>query len=684
MNRRYRIIIAGALAMSACSDPETSAEKALIAAQADWLNARASLDPEKRASSYGKVIGDVERIGEKFKKTQTGQALAAGRSAGGVSLAALKNEYERLAERAPCYAKPSIACLEPFASSGYAYQSSAAGSAENAAQTAGRLVCEKKFADADAALEDLKINRPAYAATLVQVALAANECDKPDEVVAAVKAWLAAEPSTGSNRVGALMGLANEEALRAAWPIILPELEKAAAALPENQAAGVELTLASRYASIGEAETALRKFRRVTDELGYSVDVNSRLATASALVAGGFPDEGLSLVDGQPNAENLRIGVLQAATQEQGGRLGVVRAEGAPSANVPYDGDLTEFFAPVAADVRKKEMPIANAIEAKLDEFVAESEPNGYYLGMSGADAALARLALIYQKLGDKAKASALVAKTEAARRSMSPPGAYDANAPSYAGEFEVLVAIGQGDPKRAADLLPRVTPTGNNIIGVVLKSLAAAGAAEEALTLAAETNNAGGNTYQMLIETLGENGHVKEAERVLKAFPGDGQTRSALAWALVERAAAAGKMKEAEKIAAEHSLQTVPLYQLRLVEFKADAAIAGKDRGKAEAAIREMFAMGEGFDERAAAERSDGYFAQNAARKAFSAGYADLGVELYDAAAVKDQRPFFDAFSASTKRSDYPKILMTAHDNLNGDQLSYVVDAAIRGLQVE
>ncbi|HNS86091.1 MAG TPA: hypothetical protein PKH09_04240 [Parvularculaceae bacterium] len=682
MHQRFIFSAACAVLLAACADAEKSAEKALTTAQADWTDAQNNLDPKKRVDAYKKIIGDVERAGEKYKKTQAGQAIAAGRSAAGVSITAMKGEYERLADRASCYAKPTVDCLEPFASSGYKYQSANAGGAGNAAQIAAGLVCEKNFAAAENALEDLKINKPAYAASLTQVALAASGCEKPDAVKQAMSAYIAAEPSTGAQRVAALQSVVGEASLREAWPLLLPELEKAAEALPANQSAGVDLTLAARYAALGDAEKALAKFNHVTEELGYSVDTTTRINVAAALLAGGFGDAAYSLTVNQPNTDNLQITIIHYAIQELGGRLGVIRAAGVPNANVPVSGGLTDFFAPPSPDVKKRENEISDQIEAKLDQFVAARQPNGQYLGLGGADAAYGRLALIQQKLGDSAKANALIEKAERARQTMLPPGAYNPDAPSYAGEFEVLTAIGQGDPEKAASWLPRVTPAGNDVAKQVLIALARAGKAEEALTLASQINRADPNMYQTLINELGENGHVKEAEQVLKAFTGDASARSAIAWGLVEKAATAGKMKEAEKIAETYSLLDIPAYKLRMIELNADAAIAKKDRKKAETAIRDMFALGDEFDKMAAAERTSSQFAQNAARKAFSAGYIDLGVELYNAASNKDQKPFFDAFTENTNRGDFPKVLMLAHDNLRGEELGYVIDAAIRGLK--
>ena len=682
MNRLSCALLAGALMLSACADPEKSAQKSLDAGKADWDKAGESLDPQKRVKAYQSAIDGVESLARKFKKTPTGQALAAGRTAGGVSLPAMKSDYERLAERAACYGAPTPECLLPFASSGFR-DSAAAGSAEDAGQAAMRLVCEKNFAKAETALEPLKINRPVYAANLVQVALQAAQCDKPAEVKAAIAAYMAAEPSVGADRVGALLSILQTDQLEDAWPMVLTQVEKEieSAGLAPGEAANVDLTLAVKYAAIGEAASAVRKFTHVTDELGYGVDVRIRIDLASALLASGHPQEAMSIAGGGGGGD-LRLWVVHGAAQMLGGRLGVIRSPGAATANVPYTGDLSEFLAAAPGDRRKHDAEIAGQIEAELDKFVAERQPTGEYLGMVGCDTVYGMLALIQQKLGDSAKATALAGKGEKTREALSRPGSYNPEAQNYLAEFQLLVAIAQGDTDGAAALYGRVIPVGNDPVKLILVALARKGEAEKALTFAAATNRASGQTYELLINELGAHGHGKEAEAVLAAFPGDAGTRSALAWGLVEKAAAAGDLKTAESAAEKYSLLNIPAYRLRMSELKAEAAIAKKDRGKAEAAIREMFALGDALDKEAAQSQARGYYAQNAAAQAFKAGYADLGIELYRAASIKDQRPLFEAFSERSKPADFPKVLMTAHDNLQGEALGYVIDSAIRRLE--
>ena len=674
------VLLVTALLLNGCADPEQTAQNSLTEVKADWDKARSNLDPKQRLEDYQSAIERVKGIAKEYDETQVGQALAAGRSVGDLSQASMQSEYDRLAERADCYAKPTVECLTPFASGGL--RNSQSGSADSAAQEASLLVCEQNFASADAALEPLKINRPVYAATLVQVALQAAQCNKPEELKAAIAAYMSAEPAQGAERISQLMSILNTSALQPAWPEVLAVVEKEAplAGLDPGTAAGNDLTLAVVYAEAGDAEAALTKFNHVTQELGYTVDINTRRELASALMAGGNAPAGMELLS-KENVPNISTIALYYATAKVGGRLGVIRPEGSATAIIPSTGDITTFFAPVDATTQKTESVIAGQIEAALDKFIAPLQPGGEWMGGSSPDNSYAMLAVIQQKLGAPDKATALIKKSEDARVKLSPPGSYNASTQFRAAEFELLVALGQGDTAQAVALLPRVTPVGNDPIKLVLIALADKGEAEQALTLASQMNRADGQTYEMLINQLGTHGHADKAEAVLNAFPGSDDVRLAMAWGLVVRAAQAGDMKSAQSMAEKYQLLTAPARRFQMAGLKAQAAVAAGDRGEAETHIREMFAIGEEIDKAGGQSARGGEFAQNAATQAFEAGYIDLGLELYQAAYNKDQRPLFAAFSAKADASKFPEVLMVAHDNLRGDEMGYVVDAAIRRL---
>ena len=674
-------VLATVLLLIGCADPEKSAQQSVAEVKADWEQAHTNLDPKQRLKAYQSAIESLQDIAKEYDETQAGQALAAGRSVDGLSQASMQSEYDRLAERADCYEKPTVQCLTPFASSGF--RNSSAGSADNAAQEAIRLVCEQNFEKADTALEPLKINRPVYAANLVQVALQAAQCNKPDEMKAAIAAYMSAEPAQGAQRIGQLMSILNTDALRPAWPEVLVVVEKEAplAGLDPGSAAGNDLTLAEVYAEGGNTEAALAKFNHVTRELGYTVDINTRRQLASALMAGGNAAAGMEILSTE-NVRNISLIALYYATAKVGGRLGIIRPEGTANANTPYDGNLTPYFAPVDSQTRQAESVIAAQIEAELDKFAAPLPPSAEWMGSSSPDTIYAMLALIQQKLGAPDKASALVKKSEDARVRLSPPGSNPPDSQTPATEFQLLVALGQGDPDRAAALLPRVQPVGTDPTTLVLMALAGKGEAEKALTLASQMNRASGQTYEMLINELGTHGHADKAEAVLNAFPGSDDIRLAMAWGLVVRAAQAGDMKSAASMATKYKLLDAPARRFQMAALKAQAAVASSDRAEAEKLIREMFALGQEIDTAAGQGGGRGDFAQNAATQAFQAGYIDLGLELYQAASNKDQRPLFAAFSENADPSKFPEVLMVAHDNLRGDEMSYVVDAALRRLK--
>ena len=59
MNRLYCALLAGALMLSACADPEKSAQKSLDAAKASWDKAGESLDPLQRVKAYKSALDSL-------------------------------------------------------------------------------------------------------------------------------------------------------------------------------------------------------------------------------------------------------------------------------------------------------------------------------------------------------------------------------------------------------------------------------------------------------------------------------------------------------------------------------------------------------------------------------------------------------------------------------------------------
>ncbi len=180
-------VLAGLLSLSACGDPKKSSQSAIEKAQKNLKEAAQELDPGDRVSAYDDIIKNVSNIAKDYPDTPIGQAIAAGRAVDGISLAQIQRARDELAARAKCYEDPTVECLTPFGSGA---TGNAAGSPQSAFAEAEQLVCDKGFSAADKTLDPFKINRQVYAKELIQIGFAAAKCDKPDEVKAAIGAYI--------------------------------------------------------------------------------------------------------------------------------------------------------------------------------------------------------------------------------------------------------------------------------------------------------------------------------------------------------------------------------------------------------------------------------------------------------------------------------------------------------------
>ncbi|HEX5463124.1 MAG TPA: hypothetical protein VFW88_00225, partial [Burkholderiales bacterium] len=144
------------------------------------------------------------------------------------------------------------------------------------------------------------------------------------------------------------------------------------------------------------------------------------------------------------------------------------------------------------------------------------------------------------------------------------------------------------------------------------------------------------------------------------------------------------GDQSGAEAYAKKHNLIQSPADQFVLMRRLAESKKIGGDRKQAEPMLRKMFSIAQEIDKNPSHYRGrwNQYTAQAVAGVAFKNGYTDLGIELYRAAAHKNQIPLLAAFSDGMKPQDMGPILMVAQDNLQGIHLRAVIDRAIRHLQ--
>lgn len=673
--------LAAVLLLAACGNPEKSAQSDIQKANKAWQAEAADLNPTQRLKNYNQAISDVEKVGKDYPDTTYGKAILANRSIDGVSLSDMKQARDALAPRAECYANPTMDCLRPFSSHPNGVGTSGTGSSSGGAlPQAQQLVCTQGFAAADHALDDLKINKPIYRRDLIQVAFAAAKCSKPAEVKAAVKAFMAVIPAQGDNRTRALMSILATDDLQPAWPMIMQELEGnlKAPGFPKNKAAGIAVTLAVAYAKSGDTKSALAKYHYVTDTLGYKLNPDSKTEFSRQLILHGDADEGLKYVD-IPNNPYHEVYALNKAASGLADRLKLTTAGSTYPAKSGTGAGTDGYMAPVPAAAKRRYEVAVDSIEAALDKLAPQVTRKA--ITSVGIDVSYGIVALLRQKLGQPEKATAALKKGEAVRAKLLGSSDDATNLQSFS-EYQIIVALAQNDP----DLAARYAKTGHlssDYEHPIIRSMARKGEIGNALTFIG-TVDPNGNGYVDLINTLIQTGKLDKAEQAIRAIPGRADRQAFYYHQILYKMASDGDQSGAEAYAKKHNLIQSPADQFTLLRRLVESKKIGGDRKQAEPMLRKMFSIAQEIDKnpRHYPGRWNQYTAQAVAGVAFKEGYTDLGIELYRAAAHKDQRPLLAAFPDGMKPHDMTPVLMLAQDNLQGRRLQAVIDAAIRHLQ--
>ncbi len=704
MNHSIRYaLLAGMLLLAACGDPQESAQARIEKAQTSLQGAADMLDPEKRVSAYDAIIKDVEEVAKKYPKTTIGEAIAAGRAVDGVSLAEIQHKRDTLAARAKCYANPTVDCLTPFGSG--ATSNAAGGSPQSAFAQAEQLVCDKGFSAADKALDPFKINKQAYAKELIQVGFAAAKCDKPDEVKAAIGAYMTADPAQGGQRVSDLLSILATEDLKDGWPVISAELERElkSDAIGEQDAANVTLTLAINYANMGDTKAALDKYAYFTDTLGYKADSDSVDKLAIAAMLAGDVDLGLKIAsqDGNPDyaINQTRAAALALASRMMG--LSFDKYGSSPNSILnaldSHKNGIEDYFAPVDAKDKTQDEKAADAIETQLDELASavKAPRQGTIFSITRFDDAYGAMAIVRQKLGEPDKANAVIKKISDLRQlvfGQVDGGGNFGNISDFAAA-RFLVSLAQMDLDAAVHYMKVGNLSSDSAGQLLCITVGRTQNAEQTLAIANAISQKRDlwHCYHDFIPEIAKAGKPGEVEKLLAAYPGDPRDKDNFYLDIVDGMIASGDASGARSYAEKHDLVKDDKGKLSLDSRLMDSDKVAKNSGEAEPIIREIFRIGEASDVAANAKgesyeqyaRGRSYVAEGAAADAFKNGYTDLGIELYEKATYKDHRPLLFAFTDTISKSDMTKVLMLAQDNATSPQyLSYVVDAAIRHLE--
>lgn len=690
-----QILICAAVgsALVACGNPEKSAQAAIDHVQAELAAEKADLNPQKQLDAYNDMIEKIESVGKDYAKTPVGMAMAAGRSVDGVSLADVTARRDAMAARAACYADPTVACLTPFSTRpGGAVGDASAGDVSVVAE---KQVCSAGFTAADKALDPIRINQQAYAKELIQLALAAAKCQRPDDVSTAVAQYLKADQAQGDAHTSALLSVLATDALKPAWPLVIDKLEQGLAShsISGNAAASALISLAVKYAQMGNARAALARYATLTDTLHYQADADSISNLVSALILDGETDTALQIAGGAGRQDTTAV-TLHHAAVALGARMGLTRDALGAAPDVYGMADIQTYFAPASEPERARDKAAAAALEAAVDKLAAGATRSAQTVGSIGLDTDYGVLALVQQKLGEPAKADALIRKAIDYRTrllgSIDTGSQYDYN--SFA-TYPALIAMARNQLTDAAQYIKIGHLSSDEYGHLLMLQVGRTQDAEHALAIANIIGQQRDlwHCYADLIPAMAAAGKAAEVQKLINAWTGNPAQKAGFHDLVVDGMVAAGDADEAKKYAESQHLADTPKDKLSLDgRLLASKQIAG-DKSRAEPLIREMFAIGQDIDKSGGISHGGGsymnrytdqYIAQNAAAAAFRNGYVDLGIELYQTAANKDQRPLLAAFDGKLSRADMTRVLMLAQNNVNGRSLALVVDHAIRQLQ--
>jgi hypothetical protein len=343
-------------------------------------------------------------------------------------------------------------------------------------------------------------------------------------------------------------------------------------------------------------------------------------------------------------------------------------------------------MAPVDAQVKPRYEAGAGAIENAVDRLASSAHVSAQTVGGIGLDADYGILALVYQKLGDADKAATDIKKgTDYRTRQLGKvDGGRDFE--TFA-RFAALVAIAQGDLMGAANYVKTGNLPSDDYAHLLLVEVGRTQDAENALNIANIVGNRRDlwHAYSDMIPEMARAGKLDQVDKLVSAWSGDPRQKADFYWPIVDGMIANGDVDGARQYAGKYHLTDDARGKLGLdARLMGSPKIAG-NRSKAEPVIREMFQIGEDMDKGSGSAYVGGvdrYTAQGAATAAFSNGYTDLGIELYEAATNKDQRPLLAAFTDQISKNDMSRVLMLAQDNVSGNYLGYVIDSAIRHLK--
>ena len=684
MTPRGSLLVGSALALTvtlaACGgDPEKKSAATLEKAYETWTEAGENDQLKRRLDGYEQAIGMAERVLERYSETEAGQRLARHGVWSGVELAKWREQHDSLAARLPCIEKPDIACLSEFAISPSG-NGTIPLSRNGEIQPAINAACAGDADAARAALSKFQANGQLYRSNLIQVAMMAADCGEDGVVAELVATAVDSDNATGQMRMQNLAQIMATPRLRPGWAHAADAMvaHVDAGNLTEQVSANGLFAAMDGYAGAGRPQDALAMYRRVAEDMGYQIDINT---TVTGLLANNGAQTALAEPFRRKTLGEYNNALFDAALHRimaDAGLTGVTaseRASGRFGSFLRYDfrSDPQDVLTPVEdADVRA-------GLKARLEDFrlamaaaIEAGEHN--YIGNTNLSFREAQylIALIYLRLGEPETAAAVV---EAAGDIPPRPGK-SAYVPPY--DVAYFLAVGKLDAALAA--------TGSSYEQVnerVAQEFGQAGRAGEGRAVVGHLLNAGNRsaTEQSLIlafaEGLIEAGQAGDAMPLIVSVRGEYRNTAdsdRVFQALVRALAAQKNMDALESLDVPGTLGARSEERIAFLSAKAEGLIISGDMKAAQKALETLFSYAEtaepsGRDPVMAVLGSQAdlgphrAFVMAPARVALEGGLIDLGLEYYERGGRWDPAPLVAAARNTTNRADRTRLLKAAFD---------------------
>ena len=663
--------------LAACTDPEVAAEKSIGKAADAWESAKQHSDPGKRLKAYEGVARDLRKAAEKYGETAFGRQLLNGGSAAGVSLKAIEEERERLAERVDCYANPTAECLAAFVSA----EGKQLFGTERAVNgpppvQASRLICSGGVDAAVEALQPMKVNRGAYIDALLQAAMAAADCDKPDAAAGAIDLALTETPGgeEAAQLAGSIIATSNlSDGHEAAYRKVESLVE--GDGLQDARKAGLLMTLIEKEAAEGEVKSALARYRLVTDEMNFAPTDSAKKALYVGLALDGKIEEATTIAGSEWQVLFASIPALAET----------ISAVGNPQSGGQFT--LAKYDAPIADGSRT----IAHAAAARFANIILSGELDQRLgSGLAG------QLAVVQQRLGNQKAADELLdyarplheKEWRAFRRQRGQTGgAYS----GFVSPYAEVIAYLRGDYEKALKIVvashgkSNVT-TVDNWLDAIIEKKADDAPPSELLDLAnRKSTRQNYQKYRSVIDSLIEAGRIADAEQALSALP---ENQDSFARPLAEKAIEKGNFDAADRIMSTYGLDDPSSsYRFNLLQAKVKKmADGGASRRDLEAVIDAMLETADAVQAGRASQfrglGRDNDLTEFAISTAFEIGLVDKAIALAAKTPKTTRQTYFGALDTPhVNKKDLPKIILAAHDDLPPDELEAVITVLARHL---